>query len=566
MEMSPADVQASFCACLADEWAKAGVTDAVVAPGSRSTPLVDALDRKMRVHVFLDEREAGFAALGIGLATGRPAVVATTSGTAAVELHPSVVEAAQAGVPLLAVTADRPPELHHVGAPQTVEQHGLFAAAVRWSFDPGVAEEGSQAAWRSVASRCVAEALAGPGPVHLNLPFREPLTGAAGPLPEGRAGPWHAVARPAPPSADPETAALLRAERGLILAGAGAGDPAEVLGLARRLGWPVLADPRSGCRLPDVQVVAAADALLRVPGVAAWRPEVVLRLGAPWASKVVSQWLAGLACPQVLSDPAGRWADPERTASHVTTAGAGALAASVDERRPGGWLRRWQRAEEAAQAAIGSLLDKGRPLELSEPAVARACAAGTPAGGVLFASSSMPVRDVEWYGAPRGELTVLSNRGANGIDGVLSTAIGAALGSGAPTVALLGDLAFLYGAGSLLWAAGRPVRLLAVVVDNDGGGIFSFLPQARAFAPERFETYWGTPHGIDLAAVAAAYGVPATRLADREALDNFVASAPDPGVRVGVVASDRGANPAVHDRVHAAVADAVAPVVADSLP
>ena len=564
--MNPSDVQASFCACLADEWAKAGVTDAVVAPGSRSTPLVDALDRVMRVHVFLDEREAGFAALGIGLATGRPAVVATTSGTAAVELHPSVVEAAQAGVPLLAVTADRPPELHHVGAPQTVEQHGLFAAAARWSFDPGVAEEGSKGAWRSVAARCVAEALAGPGPVHLNLPFREPLTGTAGALPEGRPGPWHAAAPPAPPGGDPVTAEILQADRGLIVAGAGAGDPGEVLGLARRLGWPVLADPRSGCRLPDAQVVAAADALLRVPGVAAWRPDVVLRLGAPWASKALSGWLAGLACPQVLSDPDGRWADPERRASHVTRAGAGALAATVVERRPGGWLHRWQRAEEAAQAAMGSLLDKGRPLELSEPAVARACAAGTPAGGVLFASSSMPVRDVEWYGAPRGGLTVLSNRGANGIDGVLSTAVGVALGGDAPTVVLLGDLAFLYGAGGLLWAARRSVRLSVVVVDNDGGGIFSFLPQARELAPERFERYWGTPHGVDLAAVAAAYGVPAARLADREALEAFTASAAEPGVRVGIVASDRADNVAAHDRIHAAVADAVAAVVAYSVP
>ncbi len=178
------DVQAAFCAVLCDEWARAGVSDAVVAPGSRSTPMVSALDAepRIRVTVVLDERSAGFTALGMGLATGRPAVVVTTSGTASVELHPSVVEAGQALVPMIAVTTDRPAELHHVGAPQTVEQAGLFGPVVRWAADPGVADPAAGGMWRSLAARCVAEAVAGPGgpgPVHLNLPFRAPLLGDA---------------------------------------------------------------------------------------------------------------------------------------------------------------------------------------------------------------------------------------------------------------------------------------------------------------------------------------------------------------------------------------------------
>ena len=258
--MNPSDVQAAFCAVLVDEWARAGVSDAVVAPGSRSTPLLIALgaDPRIKVHVVLDERSAGFVALGLGLATRRPAVVATTSGTAAVELHPAVVEAHQAGVPLIAVTADRPHELHQVGAPQTVEQESLFAAAVRWSASPGVPEAGSSGAWRSLASRMVAESVAGasgPGPVHLNLAFREPLIGdpSAGGVPPGRAGgaPWHrGAARAELGVPDPVVSELARfaGKAGIVVAGEGCGDADVLLGAAARLGWPVLADPRSGCR------------------------------------------------------------------------------------------------------------------------------------------------------------------------------------------------------------------------------------------------------------------------------------------------------------------------------
>jgi 2-succinyl-5-enolpyruvyl-6-hydroxy-3-cyclohexene-1-carboxylate synthase len=579
------DVQAAFCSVLVDEWVRAGVTDAVASPGSRSTPLVIALDenRHIRVHVVLDERAAGFVALGLALASRRPAVVATTSGTAAVELHPAVTEAFHAGVPLIAATSDRPPELHQVGAPQTVEQEGVFAGAARWSAAPGVADLATSGSWRSVASRCVAEALAGSGPVHVNLAFREPLLGSARRVtaPEGRpnGAPWHALAAgtrsPAPGSVDRLLSYAGR--RGLIVAGGGARlDPEAVVDAARRLGWVVMADPRSGCRIPHGPVVAAADALLRVPEIAGWRPDLVLRLGAPWASKVVNQWLAALpaSVPQVLVDPDGRWLDPDRSASEVLRADPdalmSALGANVEQPagrvggrspdEPGGetWPQRWEAAEAEAQAAFESELAAGAALDMSEPGVARAVLAGVPADGLLVTSSSMPVRDVEWYAAPRTGATVLANRGANGIDGVLATSIGAALASRQPTVAILGDLAFLYDAGSLLWAAGRDVALTVVVVDNNGGGIFSFLPQAAALESDRFERYWGTPHGIDPADVAAGYGVDVVVAEDRGALDAAVAGAAKPGVRVVVVRSDRTANVAAHDRLHQAVSDRIA--------
>jgi 2-succinyl-5-enolpyruvyl-6-hydroxy-3-cyclohexene-1-carboxylate synthase len=589
-----ADVQAAFCSVLVDEWGRAGVTDAVVAPGSRSTPIVMALDAdpRLRVHVVLDERSAGFVALGLGLASGRPAVVATTSGTAAVELHPAVVEASHAGVPLIAATSDRPPELHGVGAPQTVEQGGLYSAAVRWAVSPGVAEWAASGSWRSLASRCVAEAVSGPegpGPVHCNLAFREPLlaSGEQIRLPPGRPGeaPWHvrtAAGGGEPPAWAMEVLAAHAGGRGLIVAGAGAGagsagdDGSALVEAARSLGWPLFADPRSGCRVPADPVVAAADALLRVPEVAAWRPDVVLRLGAPWASKVLGQWLAGLGAagvPQVLVDPLGRWGDPDRQVGQMVAADPAAVSAALlarvgssaaVEKTMGcgsppatGWVEQWVAAERAAQRALSGLLDDGAALSLTEPGVARGVVAGLEEGGLVLVSSSMPVRDVEWYSAPRHKITVRSNRGANGIDGVVSTALGASLGSGRPVVALVGDLAFLYDAGALLGAASRDVALTIVVVDNDGGGIFSFLPQAEALPAAQFERYWGTPHGIDLLAVAAAYGAEVTDISDRAGLDGVLTRAGRPGVRVARVRSDRAANVEAHDRLHAAVAAAV---------
>ncbi len=560
--------QDTFAATLVDEWARAGLTDAVVAPGSRSTPLLAALVAHgcLRLHRVLDERSAGFVALGLGLATGRPAPVVVTSGTAAVELHPAVVEADQAGVPLLAVTADRPPELHRVGAPQTVVQAGLYGGSVRFAADPGVPDSSSAGSWRSLASRVVAESVGhprGPGPVHLNSSFRDPLLGEPGPLPPGRdAGrPWHALVgarrAAAPPELVEELVGVVGAD-GLVVAGGGAGPAALVL--ARALRWPLFADPRSGARVPDPLVVAAADALLRVPEVAAWQPSYVLRLGRPWASKILGQWLAGLPAStrQVLVDPCGAWADPERTATAVVAADPSLLATAVADAAgdpvPSRWAARWAAAEAAAQGAIdGQLAAEAGP---TEAGVARLVLSAVPPGAWVVASSSMPVRDLECYGASRGGVTVVANRGANGIDGVVSTALGVALGTGAPSVALVGDLAFLYDAGALLGAAGRPAQLTVVVVDNDGGGIFSFLPQATAIAPETFERYWGTPHGVDLVGVAAAYGVPASRAADLEDLRPRLAD-PVPGVSVVVVSSDRAANVAAHGRLLAAVADAV---------
>ena len=340
------------------------------------------------------------------------------------------------------------------------------------------------------------------------------------------------------------------------MAGAGAGDPDAVHELAAAAGWPVLADPRSGCRVARPNTVAAFDDLLRHPGFAAdHTPEVVLRLGAPPASKVLAQWLAASGAEQVQVTASGAWVDPEATAARRLVAEPTALCRDLSKRLSSGartpWAARWRRAEERAQGAIGEVL--GGYDQPTEPGVARTLVAALPDGSTLVSSSSMPVRDVEWYAAPRDGVRHLANRGANGIDGVVSTAVGVAVATGRTTALLIGDIALLHDTNGLLGLRARDADLTIVVVDNDGGGIFSFLPQAGAVAPARFEQLFGTPHAVDPLALASAHGLPTATV---ERLDDL-ASLIGGGPRVVRVRTDRAANVAVHQAIHDAVASAL---------
>ena len=563
---------ATFCATLVDEWVRAGVRHGVVAPGSRSTPLALALAARaeLTLHVFHDERSASFAALGIGLATGLPAIVLCTSGTAAAELHAAVVEAHQGEVPLVVCTADRPPELRHVSAPQTIDQVGLYGHSVRSFVEPGVPDEAMRSAWRSIACAAVRDACAPwPGPVHLNVAFRDPLVGEPGALPAGRphAAPWSDIIVASGTLDDAQLAALaavLDEQRGVIVAGGGAGDPSAVAELAAALSWPVLADPRSGCRLDADTTIAAYDEVLRHPGFAAdHAPTVVLRLGDAPASKVLAQWVDASGARQVQVCATPRRIDPDRQVALHVSADPSRMCRAVAPHVRGAsgtpWLARWRRADDRAQRVIDEVLAGHR--EPVEPSVARGLLAALPAGAALVVSSSMPVRDLEWYGEAGAEVEVFSNRGANGIDGVVSTAVGVALADPHRPVALLiGDVAFLHDTNGLLTLTDRALNLTLVVVDNDGGGIFSFLPQASAVDAERFELLYGTPHGVSIPGLAGIHGIASWSIEEMADLAPAVVRATASlGVSLLHVRTDRATNVAVHDELHRAVAIALGP-------
>jgi 2-succinyl-5-enolpyruvyl-6-hydroxy-3-cyclohexene-1-carboxylate synthase len=570
--MSSSD-QATFCATLVDEWVAQGLQHAVVAPGSRSTPMALALAARgeLEVHVAHDERAASFMALGVGLASGSPAALLCTSGTAATHFHGAVVESHLSGVPLLVLTADRPPELRDVGAPQTIDQTRLFGTAPRWFHDPGVADAAAAGSWRSLAQRAWAATQGlDPGPVHLNLPFREPLVAEPGALP-GRAEAPHATSLVGVPSPSVDDlaalAASIDAQRGVIVAGAGCADAGDqIAALAAATGWPVLADARSGCRSLTA-AVSTVDALLRsAEFAAAHTPEVVVRLGESPASKVLGQWLTSSGAAQVHVSSRPVVIDPDHVVRHRVVGSIGAVCSVLAAHLRGAsgtpWAARWRRADDAALAVLDDRLSSGTSVggqsfagqsaagQLTEPAVAHTVVRSLPADSTLVVASSMPVRDVEWYGGRIDGLRVLSNRGANGIDGVVSTAIGVAAATGRPTAVLIGDVALLHDSSALVALARRAVDLRIVVVDNDGGGIFSFLPQASTLPSERFEQLFGTPHGTDLVALAQAHGLPARTVTTVEDLQSALSA---PGPSLIRVPSDRASNVTAHDSLHRAI-------------
>ncbi|HET7310568.1 MAG TPA: 2-succinyl-5-enolpyruvyl-6-hydroxy-3-cyclohexene-1-carboxylic-acid synthase [Mycobacteriales bacterium] len=554
----------AFALVLVDELARHGVTDAVLAPGSRSTPIALALagDTRIRLHVRIDERSASYVALGIARTTGRPVPVLCTSGTATAHFHGAVMEADQSRVPLLVLTADRPPELRGVGANQTVDQIGVYGTATRWSVDVGVPEPRPDSVryWRSLTSRAVAVALGqsgGPaGPVHLNLPLREPLTpdddgvGFDWPL-DGRAdgAPWSIAAR-GDAGAPAELVALLEgSERGVAVAGDGL-DARDVDGLLRFCadsGWPLLAEPHSNARRAGA--LRAVDALLSDPRfVESHRPDLVVVAGRAGLTRPFLGWLANQ--PHVVVDRDGAWADPTRSAAAVLGTAPAALA-TCSAKAEAGWADSWHAAGVAAGRAIDDVLDRSG---LTEPRVARDLAASLPAGGALVVASSMPIRDLDLTMQPRDGLRIVANRGVSGIDGFISTAVGVALSHDGPTVALAGDLSLLHDGNGLL-ADPRP-DLTIVVVNNDGGGIFSLLPQAGGDDAATFERLFGTPHGVDVGQLAAAYGVRHSRISTPAALTEAVTARPD-GIHLVEVRTDRAANAELHRQLRAAAAAAL---------
>ena len=519
--MNPAT---AFGVTFSDELIRCGLREVVLAPGSRSTPLAMAFyeaarQQRLRLHVRIDERSASFTALGLAKASRLPVAVLCTSGTAAANFHPAVIEADESGVPLVVLTADRPAELRGIGANQAIDQIKLYGAAVRWFCEAGLPEARPGAAryWRSLACQAWAHAAGRvgglPGPVHLNLPFREPLVpGGDEEWPEsleGRPGgqPW---TRFPDHDAPHDVLDLPWTERGVVVCGDGDYDARALTELAGRAGWPVLAEPSSGARRGP-GALSAYQYLLATPEfVRAHQPDVIVSAGRPGLSRPQLAFLKNGSARRhvVVAQGPGRWADPQRAATDVATAlrltgtpdGAGSA---------GGWLDGWQRADEAARRAVDAVLDEDE--SLTEPRLARDLATSLPDGALLWCGSSQPVRDIDCALPPRADLRVLASRGTSGIDGTTSSAIGAALAHGGPAFAVIGDLTFLHDAAGLALGPDEPrPDLCLVVVNNDGGGIFSALEQA-AF-PGPFERVFGTPHGTGLNHLAAAFGLPYQRL------------------------------------------------------
>jgi 2-succinyl-5-enolpyruvyl-6-hydroxy-3-cyclohexene-1-carboxylate synthase len=562
--------------------ASAGVQHAVCSPGSRNTPLLLALHAlsgrtneagapAMELHVVLDERVAGFVALGLARATGAPVLLCCTSGSAGAHWLPAVVEASASGVPLVLVTADRPPELHGVGAPQTMPQVGLFGSHCRAAEDLGPPHGADDPRWvRNAVERllCAATGRIGvPGPVHLNVRFRKPLWEEG--LPALPAVDPHELLRldPAPVTvADPaQVQSLLEwaagGEAGLVVCGhrdaieQGQDDPlpAAALAFAAGLGWPLVVEASSGLRFAAgtaPSVVTTGDALVR--GGRAPRPDRVLRLGCTATNRGLQEWLDGLSNPNtsLLVDPHGLRFDPAGGARLVRADPAALLAAASASLAGGAgpWAERWAAADADARAIVDAAAADG----FWAATVVRAALASLPAGAWLHVASSMPIRDLDSYGQAARDLRVSANRGVNGIDGTLSTGLGLALGASSPTLVLLGDLAFLHDSGGLLQAVATQQPLTALVVDNRGGGIFAHLPIRRH---PSFEELFLTPQPADPLRVALGAGARAVEVHSADALQAALSEAVSrPGLDVVVARIDRDDDLQRHQQAWAAAA------------
>ncbi len=572
-----------YVGAFADELVRAGVTDVCICPGSRSTPLAIVLKQQpgLRTWMHYDERSAAYYALGMARGYHRPVAIVATSGTAVVNFAPAVAEARFGAVPLLVLTADRPAELRGIGSTQTIDQNRLYGSNAKWSEEMLLPEAtpAAERYVRAIADRAVATALSAPcGPVHLNFPFREPLvpappdanaTSPAGLPPAVSVTPT--ANRPTVEELAPIAAQVLDARRGLVVCGPQdyPAFPGAALRLAEAAGYPLLADvlSQTRCGLGDGHVIDNFDAFLRDAATAeGLAPDLVLRFGATPVSKPLSQYLernAGVA--QIVVSDEGTWTDPQQTASAMVRADATAfcetLTAALQSRiEPDlGWLNRWRAARDATAASTEASLRN--EAQLSEPSVFQRLPALLPDEAIVFAGNSMPVRDLDSFVA-RDEkaLRFLANRGASGIDGVTSTALGVAAATGKPVVLTIGDLSFYHDMNGLLAARryGDELNLTIVLINNDGGGIFSFLPQ-QTEVPDVFEDLFGTPHGLDFRHAAALYGLDYTLAQSPADFDAAVsASVSRRGVSIVEVQTQRDENLSYHGLIWRNVREALA--------
>ena len=553
----------AFVAALAD----AGLRDVCIAPGARSTPLTVSFTREPRLRCWsqVDERSGAFFALGIAKTTRIPAAILCTSGTAAANFFPAVVEAARDGVPLLVLTADRPPELRDCEADQTIDQIHLYGRYAKWFAEVGMAEC-APAYFGGLARRAVRESILAPsGVVHLNFPLREPLLAdgagrltdeppaASAPIVVGRS------ARPADGDVARLAARIAATPRGVILCGPAdheSAATAAIDALARRTGYPILADPTSQLRRAEYgdQVIDCYDGLVAGDGAKSLLvPDFALRFGRVPTSKRLRLWLERFAVPQIVIEPRGTWNDPSGTAVEMwptdIAATCDALCRALAGASPhaGDWLAAWRAVDRRARRAVDALI--ANTSAMSGVGLFARLARSMPQASLLCTGNSLPIRQLEAvWPADAGDVRMLCNRGANGIDGVVSSILGAAAVADVPVVGVLGDLSFYHDLNGLLVAKRRSIDATIIVLNNDGGGIFSMLPVSRLC--DAFDEYFTTPHGLDFSRAAEMYGCGFDRVEDWPAFDAALRRSLDRGgANIIEIPIDRDADVALSRRV-----------------
>ncbi len=598
----PLNATYAYAGAFVDELQRAGIRNVVICPGSRSTPLAIAFAAQpaIRTWMHVDERSAAYFGLGMAKQLHQPVALLCTSGTAAANFLPAVVEAKLAHVPLLVLTADRPHELRDNGAPQSIDQNRLYGTYVKWFVEVALPEATNAALRyiRTIAVRAAALTQAIPaGPVHLNFPFREPLTPEPipdQPLPQvtqrdlvawqGRSNnaPYVEV-RNAPPGVPAVTTIghvmdlVHKAQRGLIIAGPNDNPPLvePLVRLAHHLGYPILADPLSQLRCGDhdqSMVLSSYDAFLRIDSfIESAQPELVLRFGAMPTSKPALLYLKRYAsCPLVVVDEHGGWEEPTQLASQLIHTDPAALCQGLlnaleqpdgnGEKQPPvsqAWITMWQDTDKVTRQTIQAAIQDFN--ELFEGRVFTELANLLPDGTTLYVGNSMPIRDLDtFFGSTGQQIHILSNRGANGIDGVVSSALGASAraGQNKPTILVLGDLSFFHDLNGLLAAWLHRLNLTIVLINNDGGGVFSFLPQAAY--PEHFEQLFGTPTALDFRLAVQMYGGQYQKVDSWEQFRKLVSRGLDSGgLHVIEIPTERASNVKMHRQLWQAVEKAL---------
>lgn len=544
--------QSVFAATFVDELVRNGVTDAVISPGKRATLVAAAIerDKRIRTHVFVDERSGSFFALGLARKTGRPTLIWCTSGTAAAELYPAVIEASYSRVPLIVATGDRPVEQHAVRDWQSMDQTHLYGRFPRWFFDFGVAEKDVSGHWRSMLSRAYFEAIGGSGvagPVHLNVPIREPFSLVPAEPVGGRASglPWHRsdVAIPtANLEAVDELVEKAKTQKGVFLLGAGPIDTDAVHAAAETLGWPVLAQTRSIAHAAVPEVIGAADVIVRNETFTyTYVPDLFVHVGDPLLiSRPTMAYFKATPAEEWSVEANPSWQGHAQKTARVVASDPSeffrAIARVATPNADQSWLQAWKNADEAVQRAISDTLDS--ETELTEAAIARFLFAALPSATNLFCSTSMPVRNIDWWSKPREGVKVFANRGVSGLEGIISTALGIAAGSESSesNVLFIGDLGALYDINGL-WASrgsSADMQLTIVLVDNNGGGIFKVFPSmTEELEPEIYERVVRTSHNVDIPRVLSALDVDVIEVSDVSSLTSAVTKSIEAGgVRV----------------------------------